>query len=397
MRSRRHTCTLLLWLSACSATAGNVLVFAPSAYQPALGPWVEYRRGEGHSVRVATPGADTESLLAMVSNAHAQAPLTHIVVVGHAPEAKVIEGAQNSVPTAYVPSTVNVAWGGLPDIATDNTLADLNQDGAPEIAVGRIACRSAEQLGRYLDRVLAKERSAARTQRKLNVVASPGRFSPIIDAVIETTANHALRAITPRDCALNAIYASPSSPHYPTVPFCDAVRQSLAAESLAWVYMGHAYDQQLDHLWDQPGAPCMLSFADLNRPLPEGNGTLLAALVCCRAGRLDGPSPCLAERLLHVEGGPLAVIASSRVSMPYGNSVLGAEMLHCLFTHAATTGDVLAEGKRRALQADSSLAIRPALEQIGRGVSPNPDTLRTEIAEHTQMYNLLGDPLLRVR
>ena len=96
-------------------------------------------------------------------------------------------------------------------------------------------------------------------------------------------------------------------------------------------------------------------------------------------------------------GGPLAVLAGSRVTMPYGNSVLGLELLKQLFAdHHVTLGEVVMRAKQQALQpADSGL--RKTVDQIAAGFLPKSSDRQQDRVEHVQMYNLLGDPLLRLR
>ena len=96
--------------------------------------------------------------------------------------------------------------------------------------------------------------------------------------------------------------------------------------------------------------------------------------------------------------GPVAVIAATRVTMPYGNSVLGCELLRAaLGDHPATLGEAWTRAQRKALAAaPADDSLRTSLDALARGVSPPPVDLAGERREHVLMYQLLGDPLLRL-
>jgi hypothetical protein len=55
-------------------------------------------------------------------------------------------------------------------------------------------------------------------------------------------------------------------------------------------------------------------------------------LIACYTGAIDARDDSLAEELVLDEQGPIAAIAATRVTMPYGNTVLGCELLRAAFT-----------------------------------------------------------------
>ena len=91
------------------------------------------------------------------------------------------------------------------------------------------------------------------------------------------------------------------------------------------------------------------------------------------------------------------MIAATRVTMPYGNTVLGCELLRSAFAEGATLGEVWTRAQQKTLAAaakDDSL--RTSLDSLASGVSPPPVDLAAERREHVLMYQLLGDPLVRL-
>ena len=101
--------------------------------------------------------------------------------------------------------------------------------------------------------------------------------------------------------------------------------------------------------------------------------------------------------MLKSPGGPVAVFAGSRVTMPYGMSVLGLELMRqCFSEQPETLGEVILAAKRRMMSGESGGRYRAALDAIAAAFSPAGDQLEAERAEHLDLFNLLGDPLLRV-
>ena len=98
------------------------------------------------------------------------------------------------------------------------------------------------------------------------------------------------------------------------------------------------------------------------------------------------------------EGGPIAAIAATRVTMPYGNTVFGCELLRAAMDRRDTTlGEVWLRAERATLaEAPKEDSLRMSLDSLARGVSPPPVELAAERREHVLLYQLLGDPLLRL-
>jgi hypothetical protein len=116
--------------------------------------------------------------------------------------------------------------------------------------------------------------------------------------------------------------------------------------------------------------------------------------IACYTGALDSRPDSLAEELLLAEQGPIAVIAATRVTMPYGNTVLGYELLRAYFTDRPNElGNIVRLAQRRSLDKSGDDPLRASLDGLAHGVSPPPIDLATERREHVMMYHLFGDPL----
>jgi hypothetical protein len=140
----------------------------------------------------------------------------------------------------------------------------------------------------------------------------------------------------------------------------------------------------------------ILEFADAAR-LRSRRGPAVACLFACYTGAFDGVDDCLAEELLRSPGGPVAIVCGSRVTMPYAMTVLGTELLEqCFVARQPTLGAAILAAKRAAASGATS-ERRAMLDAVAGLLSPAPVDLPGEREEHTQLFNLLGDPLLGLK
>ena len=234
--------------------------------------------------------------------------------------------------------------------------------------------------------------TADRGGRRARRVRSRGR------QLVEAAGRQVLEQTIPAGYAIGQTWANPASPHCPPPgEICPLVRRQLDEGCLAWVYLGHGWHTELDRVATPAGERPLLCLDDVPQ-LTCGAESPLAVLVACYTGAIDAPQDCLGEELLLAEHGPVAVIAATRVSMPYGNAVLGCELLRaCFRDEAATVGDMLrTRAGANAGRLRRAIALRTSLDGLARGLSPPPVDLATERREHVMMYQLLGDPLLRL-
>jgi hypothetical protein len=232
----------------------------------------------------------------------------------------------------------------------------------------------------------------------LNIVSSAGGFGAVTDAVIEGAGRQVVRQTVPPGYDIRlAMAGRPNPAGEPPTDFVTCAQRKLSEGCLAWVYLGHAQSTELARVETPSGRKAILAVDDVpylrcaaQRPL--------AVLVACHAGAMDAPRDCLAEELLLAEEGPIAVIAASRVTMPYGNTVIGYELLRaCFQDRPETLGDILRLAQQRTVSPSGGDERRASLDSLAHGLSPAPVDLPAERREHVLMYHLFGDPLLRLR
>lgn len=393
---------LLLW---CLATtpAGNVdtLVVCPAEFRQALQPWLEHRQAQGHLIELLDNEGTALDVRDRIRGAARGGGVKFLVLVGDA-EPALYRDAQvraRCVPTHYREAVVNVRFGSTREIATDNAYADLDDDRVPELAVGRIPCDSAAELERIVGKILDYERSQdfGQWRRRVHFVAGLGGFGPLADTVMEAAAKSLIGNGIPSGYSTTMTYGSWQSPYCPDPrQFRQATLGRLNEGSLFWVYIGHGQQRSVDEV-QVPGAKYPILACPDAKNLACQHGAPIACFLACYSGAYDQPADCLAEDLLRSPGGPVAVMAGSRVTMPYAMSVMGAELLHeCFHEHSATLGAAVLAAKRRMMNTENPGRHRVALDAVAKALSPTADMLDAERAEHLDLFNLLGDPLLRI-
>jgi len=384
----------------------DTLVVCPTEFRPALITWEEYRRAQGHEILVVEPPVSPAHLQTTIRRVAQSGRLKYLVLIGDVPGAAdgVLNAEVASIPTNYVRANVNTRWGSEPTIATDVPYADVDGDGVPDLAVGRIPADSAEELAAVVRKVIRYEQQVecGPSARRLNVVTGVGGFGVMTDALIEAAGRQVIQQVVPATYEVRHMFANPTHPSCPPpAEFAAHVRGQLSEGCLAWIYLGHGLPTELDRVRTPTGdeGP-ILSVEDVPQ-LRCSSATAaapLAVLVACYTGAIDAPRDCLAEELSLCEQGPIAVIAATRVTMPYGNTILGYELLRaCLHDRPAALGDILRLAQCRALGDSTGDTLRTSLDALASGISPPQVDLPAERHEHVLMYQLLGDPLLRLR
>ncbi|MCK6461165.1 MAG: C25 family cysteine peptidase, partial [Planctomycetes bacterium] len=373
---------LLLLLA--GAFADEILVIAPDELAPALKAWKEHREKQGMKVTVRPPAAD----------------LREEVRGALGPKYVLLLGDVKTVPCTYAEADTIRVWERDTRIATDNHAADLDGDEVPDVAVGRIPADSREEAEAMLGRIVAYEtsRDFGTWRRRVNVVAGIAGFGKWEDSLIENASTMLLKEEIPAAFDLHVTWANPPSPFCPPPALvAETVVERFNEGALFVTYMGHGSPRSLDRVvWDGRAYP--IFDEDHVEMLAARRGAPIAYLCCCSTGHFDGNPDCLAEFLLKQPGGPVAVIASSRVSMPYSNGVLSKEMLGAIFREsAATVGDMLLIAKRRLVEPRPGDKLRETVDAFGaqwkRGDSAY---LAKERREHLWLYNLMGDPSMRL-
>ncbi|MBC8352654.1 MAG: hypothetical protein H8E66_11730 [Planctomycetes bacterium] len=384
----------------------DTVVVCPEVFMRTLRPWVEHRAAQGHRLAFVSNEQSGDAIRDDIRKIAQSEQLRAIVLVGDAdPRADVDSTLRAATtPTFHAEAKVNVLWGSEPMIATDNSYADLDGDLLPDIAVGRLSADSPEQLAQIVRKIIAYEKRGPPGvwRRRVNFVAGVGGFGAVADNVIETTTKKVLTEGIPAAYETSMTYGSWRSPFCPDPRhFHQATVDRLNEGSLFWVYIGHGQRRVLDQVRTPNGLHHIFDTDDVSK-IRCTNGSPIAIFLSCYAGSFDEVRDCLGEEMLRAEDGPVAALCGSRVTMPYAMGVMGHELMDQYFVKQRDTlGDLVMHAKRqmaRELTNEERVAkaTRHLLDSIATVISPAPKLLEEERREHVLMFNLLGDPLLRL-
>lgn len=380
----------------------DTLVICPLPFQSEMVPWIKHRESQGYGIVMTQPEGDFFVLQKKIRSYAQRYPLKNLVLVGDC-FAKRLHNAHSPplVPRGTIRAVVNRKFGSEPIICTDNVYADLDDDLVPELTVGRLSVDTPEELRGVIRKIMNYELNPppGPWRQRMNLVAGVGGFGTVTDKIIESAARQLILNGIPEDFETRMTYASWRSPYCPDPRnFHTETLKSLNEGSLFWVYFGHGHIHRLDHVKTPVSNFKILNVYDKHK-LAAKSGLPIAVLLACYTGAFDSIDDCLAEEMLEAPGGPVAVFAGSRVTMPYAMAVLSHEMLNEAFHgRSETLGELILRAKQRlaAKKNGRSDKTRAAIEALAGLFSPTRDLLDEERLEHVQLFNLLGDPLLRL-
>ena len=380
----------LLLLLSCGALASaqqpqpyDTLVVVAPDLAPSLQRWVDYRTAQGHRILVVNGQRRSKQNRYFIKRIVATYPqIENLVLVGDAGDWTKPPSAL--LPTDHVMAEVNVMFGSEGEIATDNTYADLNGDALPELNVGRIVATTAEELDRYVDRVIDYESQQGNQQwrRRINLVAGLGGFGSVTDGLIESTAKQIITDKIPASYETSVTYGSWQSPYCPDPRlFSQTTIERFNEGCMFWVYIGHGDRQRLDKV-RVPDQRFDILDNHSAKKLNCRSGSPIAIFLACYTGAIDSSRDCLAEQMIKQTGGPVAVICGSRVTMPYAMSLLSIEMVDEFFEGKCLTLGQLLRKSKVAMASKQPIAsedkYRQMIDSMGKSLSPLPDQLEAE-------------------
>ncbi|MBQ1455619.1 MAG: hypothetical protein IIZ25_07225 [Thermoguttaceae bacterium] len=436
----------------------NVLLVTRSVFVEPLTEWIQYRRSQGWNVELLlaenrnSPDAMMmpEEIRARIRAKARAGSVDAIFIVGDG--AAVTDdgpfGRRRVVPAPRVEPEVIQRFGEDESIASDSWYADFDDDAIPDAAIGRLPARTTGDVVGNVRKIIRYETGipAGVWQRQVNFVTGVGGFSPLLDTIIQRSVRHLLSELLPGGISLTLTQADWKSVYCPDPKlFRFTVIDQINEGSLFWIYMGHGFYDTLDYLQTPEGELRIMESGDAAAVDVRG-GVPILLFFACYTGAYDATVPSLAEELALRPNGPAAVVAASRTSMPYGMASLGTELLGQVFPPDGsrvdrTLGEILLAAKRNLVLAggkqnqpaggtgeddaaesnaeeetakvnqteeaagdeaaqdgDSSItSIRRRLDSMALMFNPAADNLAGERRDHLNLFNLLGDPLLRVR
>lgn len=365
--------------------------------------WRTYREGQGWTIRLveAEEGIEPTALRERIRAALASAPdaTTAILLLG--------DVGPGGIPTFYFeqPEPALVS-GGEPRFASDHPYALLVEEReSSAVALGRVSVSTDAEARAVLTKIERYEDAAplGAWRHRINYVAGEGHFGPL-DRLLETLFVRFVDELLPEAFDITMTYAKSDSPWCPPPSAVETTTLSRMTEgALLFNYVGHGHADGVDSLRLGERRLPILRGSSIAR-LPEcAAGAPIALMSCCSTGWFDRPATkenerdCLAETMLAAPNGPVAIVAGTRPTHPYGNAAMQKEFTRTLIAHAdRPLGEIDRLARRELLVLD---AADRQLDAIARPVALLTKW-KLSLAElrlmHVRMYTLFGDPMMRV-
>ncbi|MEM9366924.1 MAG: C25 family cysteine peptidase [Planctomycetota bacterium] len=413
------------------AFSAEILAIVPRDLVGAIDPWMAKRNAEGLRVHVMRPQATAEATRRTIQDAWHRST-RYVVLFGDAPAVQSHPDLNRQIPTHYRPTFVTKAFGSTTTFATDWPYADRNDDGVPDAALGRVPVSDPRQLASLLERIDAYESSDdfGPWRRSIQLTGGVGGFGGIVDTAIESVTRNMLTACLPTEVKPQIAYASPGHPMCPPGDdFRAAVVERFQKGAQFWVYAGHGRVTQLDLLRRVEKAsrgPALSRVQagvrgdwNVESLFTSENANLLstgpqrapiALLLACYAGAFDAHVDSIGESILFAPGGPVSVIAATRVTMPYGNARFTLGLMRAAYPdkearvrpiQSLRLGDIVVQAMTE-LHDDTGVVVANDLttslvDSLATVMNPSNTTIGDERREHAELYQLLGDPTLKIR
>lgn len=392
-----HLPNLIASLAIAAALAAQPYVVVGAAgLRAAAAPLLAARKADGLAPRFVelTPelAADADALAARLRAVLAESTQPgYLLLLGDSDQGKA------PLPSLARPGLPQLLPGmpGKSRVWSDLGYVDLAGNGAPGWAIGRIPVRDAEQLAIVVAKILAYERTPPEAWvHELALVAGDGNFGAVVDTVLAGALRQLFAEELAPGFALSALVALPDSPYFVAPErFGAEVLARLDRGPFVAIYAGHgSIDRFADlRLRERKETWPILRREDVVR-LEHAERTILLAWAC-HIGEF--PRESLGEVLLRAPHGPVAVVAASEVSFPFGDLLLGRELMKAAErTELRRLGDLVRVARERML---APVAKDPFVKRAGTvaGLLGIDAEKQAALRRYTaDLYHLLGDPAL---
>ncbi len=397
------------------ADAGvNYLIIAPTTFSAAADAWAVYRQAQGYQVqtiRLAPAETSVETIRHAIQTTYQTSGAPYpffVLLLGHAHAAE----PAGYLPVANIPldlPEVYLAEVGYDFIASDDAyLLDPADGRLWPIAIGRLPVASEAEALDMLARTQAYETQPPTGDGRLQIelLASYSGFGPTFDSTLENLITYFVQRHMPADYRWHLLYGHPQSPYaYPIADFPNEAVRRLEQSALLVNYIGHGSGDSVGPAVGVDGARSrILNVGDAAR-ISRGHDSLVLMLACS-AGEYD-QAWSLAEMLTRQPGGPVAVYAASRITLPAANTILGKDLWRGLLVDPPPTlgewirqaeSDYANPGADRAFSLWFLGRAVPTLYSLAIPTDRETPPLDANFIYGMQQHahNIFGDPALRL-
>jgi len=374
---------LMVCCTAAAEEAPLWLVVGRPGLVEAVEPLAEARRAEGFRTEISTDGIEEA-----IADARG---LRYLLLVGDAEAGK--ESESWYLPSRSVPF---YRWSKrlAETFTSDLVWGDLDDDGLPDIPVGRIPARNRKEVEIVVSKILAYEhRELSEKDLRLIAWAGEARRGPAIDPLIsgllvDTIQKNAADWMQPWVVASDKRHPLCGWPEEQPEIFTKQMREG----GFLATFMGHARITRCS-VMSYDGTSIGYT-AEVAAPLlADGPPTPMLVFYACWAGNFMADKQVLSESFLFMPSGPVAVIGATIESHPIPNTYSGVALLRALGGKERRVGDVWLAAQRDMLDDHDPLMDYLISLSKEEGAKMDIDRLKRD---HFLMYAVFGDPATRM-
>lgn len=461
-----------------------VVLVSPIAFKTVAEQWIAYRISQGYTILAlflesndafdnASPAFLPQEIKTVIESIGKHTTIDSLIIMGDGAPTKGEQGGwRDIIPAPRVAAKVVNVFGSEETIASDGYYTDFDNDGIPDFPIGRLPAKTDGELDTCIGKIIRYEQGGRGGigGRKINVLigsngldlssidssdnqvvekGSSDGVSKYVTLLVEKTVKNLFSNFVPQSFVLSFTQFSKDSVFCPELFDSQKVfLERINEETLFALYMGHGFISELDQIVDNSGRAFSIFDIQNCDDLNNYKHPPIMFFFACYVGAYDAWEPSLSEELILRDGGPIAVIAASRVTAPYGMSVWGLALLDSLFgedsrnsrqseivlgrvfneaqkrtvvfknsDNKSATGDVVKnirintnakKGKflewvnerlMNSLEISSRQDVydfKNSITTLALFFDPTSSALNDQIIDHVAEFNLLGDPLLRI-
>ncbi|MFL6213380.1 MAG: C25 family cysteine peptidase, partial [Blastocatellia bacterium] len=213
------------------------------------------------------------------------------------------------------------------ETASDDWFVDFNEDGVPELAIGRLPARTASEAQTMAEKIAGYDKQPPTNSLML--------VSDSNDTYNFTSASEQLRGLIPAGVRVQSLHRGEQDDEATRAALINGINSGAGMVN----YVGHG---SVD-MW----RGSVLGSSDVSRLTNRGQLTMFVMMTCLNGYYQDAAIESLGERLLKWEGGgAVAVWASSGMTLPEAQAVMNQEAYRQLFNgQHLTIGEVMKRAK----------------------------------------------------
>lgn len=279
--------------------------------------------------------------------------------------------------------------------ASDTVWGDFDDDLIPDIPVGRIPARTPQQLKLIVNKIITFERKQPTLDDlRLPIWAGTPGYNQMFNMIatelmLNTVRMNASLWLRPWIISADSMHSLCGWPFDQPVIFTKQLKRGGAMA----VLMGHGSSECFYSMVFQNKQIGYVSthFKDM---LATGEPAPPTVIIACSTGNFTAARNCLAESLLLMPAGPVAVIGATAESHPLTNYFSGLCLIQERGEKDKRLGSIWLAAQRKAIKARNLIIERMLINIEGKLEEKiNVAKLRRD---QILMYALLGDPATRL-